>query len=97
MPDLSEMYINLNLEEVDRGKLQMGQEVRVRVDAIPDKEFIGEIDFISPIASLVFQGRIHAGEDLPGPRHSEEPGRPAAARHEFHRPKSLSRGSRTCC
>jgi multidrug resistance efflux pump len=54
MPDLSPLYSNLNLEEVDRGKLQMGQTVHVRVDAIPDKEFTGEIDFISPIASLVF-------------------------------------------
>jgi HlyD family secretion protein len=56
IPDLSQMYINLNLEEVDRGKLQMGQAVQVRVDAIPDKEFLGNIDFISPIASLVFKG-----------------------------------------
>jgi len=56
IPDLSEMYINLNLEEVDRGKLQMGQEVHVRVDAIPDKEFLGHIDYISPIASLIFKG-----------------------------------------
>jgi len=56
IPDLSQMYINLNLEEVDRGKLQMGQVVHVRVDAIPDKEFLGDIDFISPIASLVYKG-----------------------------------------
>ncbi|HXR40528.1 MAG TPA: efflux RND transporter periplasmic adaptor subunit, partial [Terracidiphilus sp.] len=56
IPDLSQMYINLNLEEVDRGKLQMGQVVHVRVDAIPDKEFLAEIDFISPIASLVYKG-----------------------------------------
>ncbi len=56
IPDLSQMYINLSLEEVDRGKLQMGQTVQVRVDAIPDKEFMGVIDFISPIASLVFKG-----------------------------------------
>ena len=50
------MYVNLNLEEVDRGKLQLGQAVRVRVDAIPDKEFNAAIDYISPIASLVFKG-----------------------------------------
>jgi RND family efflux transporter MFP subunit len=56
IPDLSQMYINLNLEEVDRGKLQMGQVVHVRVDAIPDKEFLGEIDFISPIANLIYKG-----------------------------------------
>jgi HlyD family secretion protein len=56
IPDLSQMYINLSLEEVDRGKLQMGQVVHMRVDAIPDKEFLGDIDFISPIASLVYKG-----------------------------------------
>jgi multidrug efflux pump subunit AcrA (membrane-fusion protein) len=65
MPDLSQLYINLNLEEVDRGKLQMGQTVHVRVDAIPDKEFVGEIDFISPIASLVFKGGATAEKSFP--------------------------------
>jgi multidrug efflux pump subunit AcrA (membrane-fusion protein) len=56
MPDLSDLYINLNLEEVDRGKLQLGQTVKVRVDAIPDKEFQAQIDYISPIASLIYKG-----------------------------------------
>jgi len=65
MPDLSQLYINLNLEEVDRGKLQMGQTVKVRVDAIPDKEFLGEIDFISPIASLVFKGGTTPEKSFP--------------------------------
>jgi len=56
MPDLSDMYVNLSLEEVDRGKLQLGQAVKVRVDAIPDKEFNAQIDYISPIANLVYRG-----------------------------------------
>jgi len=56
IPDLSEMYLDLKLEEVDRGKLKLGQVVKVRVDAIPDKEFAAEIDWISPIASLLFKG-----------------------------------------
>jgi multidrug efflux pump subunit AcrA (membrane-fusion protein) len=56
IPDLSQMYVDLRLEEVDRGKLQLGQAVRVRVDAIPDKEFTAELDWISPIAALVFKG-----------------------------------------
>ena len=56
MPDLSDMYVDLKLEEVDRGKLQLGQQVRVRVDAIPDKEFAAEINWISPIANLIFKG-----------------------------------------
>jgi HlyD family secretion protein len=56
IPDLSEMYVDVALEETDRGKLLLGQEVRVRVDAIPDKEFPAVIDYISPIAVLVFKG-----------------------------------------
>ena len=56
LPDLSEMRIELKLEEVDRGRLKLGQQVRVRVDAIPDKEFVAELDWISPIAAMVFRG-----------------------------------------
>jgi RND family efflux transporter MFP subunit len=56
IPSLSEMYVDLSLEEVDRGKLQLGQAVRVRVDAIPDKEFEAEITWISPIAALIYKG-----------------------------------------
>jgi HlyD family secretion protein len=56
MPDLQDIYVDLKLEEVDRGKLQLGQMVKVRVDAIPDKEFSAQIDYISPIASLVYKG-----------------------------------------
>ena len=55
IPDLSEMRVELKLEEVDRGKLKLGQPVRVRVDAVPEKEFNAEMDWISPIAQLVFR------------------------------------------
>jgi RND family efflux transporter MFP subunit len=56
IPDLSQLYIDIKLEEVDRGRIQIGQTVKVRVDAIPDKEFLAELDYISPIAALVFKG-----------------------------------------
>jgi len=56
IPDLSDLYIDLKLEEVDRGKIQLGQPVKVRVDAIPDKEFEAALDYISPIAALIFKG-----------------------------------------
>jgi len=55
IPDLSEMRVELKLEEVDRGKLKLGQAVRVRVDAVPEKEFNADMDWISPIAQLVFR------------------------------------------
>ena len=43
----------------------MGQTVRVRVDAIPDKEFTAEIDWISPIASLIFKGGASPEKKFP--------------------------------
>jgi RND family efflux transporter MFP subunit len=56
IPDLSQLYIDLRLDEVDRGRIQLGQNVKLRVDAIPDKEFTAELDYVSPIAALVFKG-----------------------------------------
>jgi RND family efflux transporter MFP subunit len=65
IPDLSQMYVDLKLDEVDRGKLQLGQSVRVRVDAIPDKEFTAELDWVSPIAALIFKGGTTAEKTFP--------------------------------
>jgi HlyD family secretion protein len=56
IPDLSQMRIDLKLDEVDRGKIQLGQKIKVRVDAIPEKEFLAELDWISPIAAVSFRG-----------------------------------------
>jgi hypothetical protein len=56
IPDLSEMRLELKMEEVDRGRLRIGQAVNVRVDAIPDKEFTAVLEWISPIATLVWKG-----------------------------------------
>ena len=65
IPDLSEMYVDLKLEEVDRGKLKLGQDVRIRVDAIPDTEFTATLDWISPIAALIFRGGSTAEKTFP--------------------------------
>ncbi|MCE5308382.1 MAG: efflux RND transporter periplasmic adaptor subunit [Acidobacteriales bacterium] len=56
IPDLSEMRIELKLDEVDRGKLKLGQQLRIRVDAVPEKEFLANLDWISPIAALLWRG-----------------------------------------
>ena len=42
------MRIELKLEEVDRGKIQLGQTIRMRVDAIPDKEFEADAGLDQP-------------------------------------------------
>ncbi len=56
IPDLSSMRVELRLDEVDRGMIKLGQLLKVRVDAIPDKEFEAVLDYLSPIASLTFRG-----------------------------------------
>jgi multidrug efflux pump subunit AcrA (membrane-fusion protein) len=56
IPDLSEMRIELKLDEVDRGKLRLGQPAKIRVDAIPEKVFSATLDWISPIAEVNFRG-----------------------------------------
>lgn len=61
IPDLSSMRIQLKLDEVERGQVQLNQPVRVRVDAVADKEFEAVLDWISPIAQLSFS-RLTAPE-----------------------------------
>lgn len=56
IPDLSEMKITLKLDEVDRGRLRKEMPIRIRVDAIPDREFDANLDEISPIATVVWRG-----------------------------------------
>lgn len=56
IPDLTKMRIELKLDEVDRGKMKIGQIVKVRVDAIADRELSAELDWISPIAAVNFRG-----------------------------------------
>jgi multidrug efflux pump subunit AcrA (membrane-fusion protein) len=56
IPDLSEMRVELKLDEVDRGKLRLGQHLKVRVDALADRELNATLDWISPIAQVTFRG-----------------------------------------
>jgi len=56
IPDLSQMRLELKLDEVDRGRVKLGDKIKVRVDAIPDKEFSADLDWISPIASVSWRG-----------------------------------------
>ncbi len=65
IPDLSSMRIEIKLDEVDRGKVRLGQQVRVRVDAVADKEFQAELDWISPIASVSFRGLMGSDKTFP--------------------------------
>lgn len=56
LPDLSTMYFSGRVDETDRGRLQVGETVSSRVDAVPDREFVGTVGEISPLAKLDYSG-----------------------------------------
>ncbi len=51
--DLNSLIIRVNLNEVDIAKVQVGQPVRITLDAYPQKVFTGRVSFVSPSAELV--------------------------------------------
>ena len=51
--DLKSLIIRVNLNEVDIAKVQVGQPVRITLDAYPQKVFTGKVSFVSPSAELV--------------------------------------------
>jgi len=55
IPDLSSMVVEFRVEEIDRGRARISQKVRVRVDAVAGAVFEGAIEWLSPIATLIFR------------------------------------------
>lgn len=50
MADLAEMQVRTLVDETDIGRIQPGQSARVRVEAFPDRNFIGTVFKIEPQA-----------------------------------------------
>lgn len=54
IPDLSTLGITARVDEAERGRIQVGEPLTIRADAIPDREFAGHIAEISATASTDF-------------------------------------------
>jgi len=54
IPDLSTVQMTARVDEFDRGRVQPGSTVRVRVDAVPDRELAGTLEEISVVAKPDF-------------------------------------------
>ena len=52
MPDLTSLLMDAKVEEIDRGRVHAGDEVRIRVDALPELTMNTKISQISPMAEL---------------------------------------------
>lgn len=51
LPDLSSLVVEARVAEIDAGKVRVGQEVRVDLDAIPDRTFKGRIASVATLFS----------------------------------------------
>jgi multidrug efflux system membrane fusion protein len=73
LTDLSQLYANFTVTEKDSAALQVGQTVRLRVDAYPGRTFEGKITTIEPqIATDTRNIRVQA--TLPNPDRILKPG-----------------------
>ena len=52
LPDLSSVHLEARLDEADRGRLRVGQEATIRIEAIPGREFKATIERISVLAKV---------------------------------------------
>lgn len=68
--DLSQMIILTDINEVDIGKISLGREAKITIDAFPDKKYGGEIIHISPMAAIgnnnirTFQVKVSIEDNL---------------------------------
>ena len=54
LPDLSSIHLAARLDETDRGRLNVGEEAIIRIEAIPGREFKATIQRISVLARADF-------------------------------------------
>lgn len=54
LPDLTTVQMTARVDEADRGRVQTGSTVKVRVDAVPDRELAGTLNDISVVAKPDF-------------------------------------------
>lgn len=67
LTDLSRIFANFTVTEKDSGTLKVGQTVRIKVDAYPDRQFEGKITTIEPqISSDTRNIRVQATLDNSG-------------------------------
>jgi multidrug efflux pump subunit AcrA (membrane-fusion protein) len=52
MPDMTSLVLDAKAEEIDRGHMAVGNDVRVHVDALPELSIEAKITSISPLTEL---------------------------------------------
>jgi HlyD family secretion protein len=55
IPDLNTLEMEGKVEEIDRGKIRVDQDVRIRVDALPEGTFTAKLTRLSPLTEMGFE------------------------------------------
>ncbi|HTL43784.1 MAG TPA: efflux RND transporter periplasmic adaptor subunit [Vicinamibacterales bacterium] len=86
LPDLSSIHLEARLDETDRGRLRVGQQAVVKIEAVPGKDFQARVDLISVLARVDFSSgwppvrNFDLGLVLSDPDPRIKPGMTATAR-----------------
>src|SRR5690349_765830 len=86
LPDLSSIHLEARLDESDRGRLKVGQQAVVKIEAVPGKDFTARVDLISVLARVDFSSgwppvrNFDLGLVLANPDPRIRPGMTATAR-----------------
>ena len=54
LPDVSSLYVSARVDEVERGRMRLGHQGIVRVEAVPDRELKARVESISALAKADF-------------------------------------------
>jgi multidrug efflux pump subunit AcrA (membrane-fusion protein) len=55
IPDIRTLQMKAKVEEIERGRISTGQDVRIVMDPFPEKPFTGKLDSISPLTEKSFE------------------------------------------
>jgi HlyD family secretion protein len=55
IPEMTSLRLKGKVEEIDRGRIAQGQDVRVILDPFPEKTFRGTLDRVSPLTEQSFE------------------------------------------
>lgn len=52
IPDMATLEMEGKIEEIDRGQMEVGQDVRVRIDSLPEITFPARLEQLSPLTEM---------------------------------------------
>lgn len=55
IPDIRTLQMKAKVEEIERGRISSGQDVRIIMDPFPEKPFSGKLESISPLTEKSFE------------------------------------------